>query len=252
MRYDIDFSIFESPNDPYGNVTGELELESLPPVGTIVEVLQGTLALRVQLINYVNGRPVIMFNDVVAESPKHAALLAERLERDEGLLTDPTGLDPWYREPAVRRREAIAREARASSGSEAWSIYKSHPNTKAFSSRPFGIGQFKCNLFVHDTLGKAGQSPGLAGNGLPPVACDWYGGSVLGFTEIPPNLASNGGIVVKVYPGHGSYTGHVGIVVGPNQTASQSSITDNIVINDYGFRPEDEGQSKFYRCECAR
>lgn len=86
MRYDIDFSIFEAPNDPYGNVTGELELESLPSVGAIVRILDETLALRVQFINNVNGRPVIMFDDVVAESPKHAALLAERLERDEGLF----------------------------------------------------------------------------------------------------------------------------------------------------------------------
>lgn len=86
MKYDIDFSIFESPTRAYGNVTGELELESLPPVGTVVEILQGTLALRVQLINEVNGRPVIMFDDVVAESPEHAASLAERLERDEGLF----------------------------------------------------------------------------------------------------------------------------------------------------------------------
>lgn len=86
MKYDIDFSIFESPTRAYGNVTGELELDSLPPVGTIVEVLQGKLALRVQLINDVNGRPVIMFDDVVAESPQLAALLAERLEREEGLF----------------------------------------------------------------------------------------------------------------------------------------------------------------------
>jgi hypothetical protein len=86
MKYDIDFSIFESPTRAYGNVTGELELESLPSVGTIVEILQGTLVLRVQLINEVNGRPVIIFDDVVAESPKYAALLAERLERDAGLF----------------------------------------------------------------------------------------------------------------------------------------------------------------------
>jgi len=86
MRYDVDFSIFESPNDPYGNVTGDLELESLPSVGSIVRVLDETLALRVQFINVVNGRPVIGFDDVVAESPRHAALLAERLERDEGLF----------------------------------------------------------------------------------------------------------------------------------------------------------------------
>lgn len=86
MRYDIDFSIFESPNDPYGNVTGELELESLPLVGAIVRILDGTLELRVQFINVVNGRSVVGFDDVLAESPRHAALLAERLEREEGLF----------------------------------------------------------------------------------------------------------------------------------------------------------------------
>jgi hypothetical protein len=86
MRYDIDFSIFESPNHPYGNVTGELEFESLPQVGAIVKILGGMLKLRVQFINVVNGQPVIGFDDVVAESPIRAALLAKRLERDEGLF----------------------------------------------------------------------------------------------------------------------------------------------------------------------
>jgi hypothetical protein len=93
MKYDIDFSIFESPIRAYGNVTGELELEALPQTGAVVEILQGTLALRVQHINVVNGRPVIMFDDVVAESPKNAAVLAEKLEREEGLFC------PGYHEP---------------------------------------------------------------------------------------------------------------------------------------------------------
>lgn len=86
MRYDIDFSLFESPNDPYGNVTGKLEFESLPSVGAVVRILDGALELRVQFINVVNGRSIIGFDDVVAESPKHAVLLAERLEREEGLF----------------------------------------------------------------------------------------------------------------------------------------------------------------------
>ncbi|KQV82602.1 hypothetical protein ASD15_11475 [Massilia sp. Root351] len=86
MKYDIDFSIFESPNHPYGNVTGELELTFLPSVGTVIQISEGMLALRVQFINIVNGRTVIGFDDVVADSPSHAAWLAERLERDEGLF----------------------------------------------------------------------------------------------------------------------------------------------------------------------
>ena len=93
MKCDIDFSLFESPVRAYGNVTGELELESLPTAGAVVELLHGMLALRVQQVNYVNGRPVIMFDDVVAESPNHAALLAQRLERDAGLFC------PHYHQP---------------------------------------------------------------------------------------------------------------------------------------------------------
>lgn len=93
MKYDIDFSIFESPIRAYGNVTGELELEELPQTGAVVGILQGALALRVQQVNDVNGRPVIIFDDVVAESPKHAAILAEKLEREEGLFC------PSYHEP---------------------------------------------------------------------------------------------------------------------------------------------------------
>lgn len=86
MRYEIDFSIFESPNDPYGNVTGEVELESPPLIGTIVPLLNGTLNLRVQFINILPERPVIVLDDIVTESPQQAALLAEQLERDEGLF----------------------------------------------------------------------------------------------------------------------------------------------------------------------
>jgi len=86
MKYDIDFSIFETPNHPYGNVTGELELKFLPSVGAAVRILDETLELRVQFINVVNGRTIIGFDDVVADSPSHAAQLAERLERDEGLF----------------------------------------------------------------------------------------------------------------------------------------------------------------------
>ncbi|HEY0061044.1 MAG TPA: RHS repeat-associated core domain-containing protein [Telluria sp.] len=167
-------------------------------------------------------------------------------------LIDPEGLDPWYRDPAVRRREAIARTARENKGSEAWSIYKTHPNTERVSRSPFGIGQFKCNLFVDDVMSSAGRSNGRRPDNLPHVAQDWYDGKVPGFTQIDPSLVSNGDVAVKVYPGHSNYSGHVGIVVGPNETASQSSVTDSIVVNDWAFRPEDKGLVRFYRCDCAK
>jgi len=93
MRYEIDFSIFESPIRAYGNVTGELELASHPKIGDVVEILRGALVLRVQYINVVDGRSVIGFDDVVTESPSEAKMLAERLEGEEGLFC------PGYHEP---------------------------------------------------------------------------------------------------------------------------------------------------------
>lgn len=165
-------------------------------------------------------------------------------------LTDPSGLDPWYREPAVRKREAIARDARKHDGSKNWSIGRSHKNTQVISSRPFGIGQFKCNLFVDDVLRESGQSPGLMPNGLPPVASDWFEGRVPGFYEIPANLVSNGDIAAKVYPGQSGYTGHVGIVVSAldRTAASQSSKVNHVIVNDWGF----DAAVKYFRCECRK
>lgn len=93
MKYAIDFSLFESPTRAYGNVTGELNLEFVPYFGATVTLLRGTLPLRVQLINTVDGRDIILFDDVMADSPEHAALLAERLEQEEGLFCPP------YHEP---------------------------------------------------------------------------------------------------------------------------------------------------------
>lgn len=42
-------------------------------------------------------------------------------------------------------------------------------------------------------------------------------------------------------------TGHVGIVTGPGTTVSASSLTDTVVENDWGFRPEEKGAVVFRR-----
>lgn len=56
------------------------------------------------------------------------------------------------------------------------------------------------------------------------------------------------GDVIAIPHRYGDATGHVGIVVVKGKTASQSSITDSVEVNDWGFRP---GQKPvFRRCTC--
>ena len=57
------------------------------------------------------------------------------------------------------------------------------------------------------------------------------------------------GDIVAIPHEYSDATGHVGIVVDVNKTASQSSITDKITINNWGFRADD-GNPVFRRCSC--
>jgi len=97
MKIRIDFSLFASPTDAYGNVTGLLELPNTPQIGDRI-----TLAgheFRVEHVNHfdfefagLKGGDAkgisIGLDDLVLTSRGEAKEFASRLERETGLMCD--------------------------------------------------------------------------------------------------------------------------------------------------------------------
>lgn len=116
--------------------------------------------------------------------------------------------------------------------------------------RTLNKGGYTCNLFVYDTLQRGGDAPPPI-SGRPPFAGDWAGGAVPGYTEVkygPPQL---GDVVAADFSGP-NFTGHVGVFVplpdGSPGTISVRDVDNQIVHNDWGFRP---GQKvTIMRCNC--
>jgi len=125
-----------------------------------------------------------------------------------------------------------------------WSYFNQKDNFPARTN--------KCNKFVEDVLKEAGSDvPDMNGffsyNG--PTAGQWGDPNV----DIPGyDVVTNpqpGDIIAEPH-NYSDATGHVGIVTGPNETVSQSSISDMVEKNDWGHRP---GQHPVYRrCNCSR
>lgn len=97
MKIDIDFSIFDSPVTAYGNVTGDIEVQSIPSVGDVVELLSGKAIpsfkgfsgkMKVNSVIKVEGIDTLVFGleDVVVESRAIAEELARWLESELGLF----------------------------------------------------------------------------------------------------------------------------------------------------------------------
>lgn len=169
-------------------------------------------------------------------------------------LSDPSGLDPWYRDAPWEEhpfftdnadRQRIADVAKELVRSTDWRRWKPNPTWKH-------MFKFKCNIFVDHVLGKAGKPPGLAPNGKPWLADDWYQGRVPGYSRVPSGFVRPGDIAAQSMPGHSGYTGHVGVVVGGGKTVSQSSHTDDVDESEWGFRPEEKGRIRYYRCDCQK
>jgi hypothetical protein len=132
-------------------------------------------------------------------------------------------------------------------------------------------GNNKCNLFVKDVLNEAGaQAPLSLGTRVrhylgevntpsyPASAGDWaYPHNTMTCwrnvtapndrlnSEYPADVARPGDVIAEAI-GYSDASGHVGIVVGPNQTASADSaapcfspypIAGTIDVTDFGFRP---------------
>jgi len=91
MKIDIDFSIFCSPTDSYGCVTGTLDFKEIPDVGETVKLfdLENRFngfngALKVE--HFIREHNVLIFGGVVLNPSIAADLLAEELEKTYGLF----------------------------------------------------------------------------------------------------------------------------------------------------------------------
>lgn len=130
--------------------------------------------------------------------------------------------------------ERIVRAAKAKVGSKAWAY--------ATAKDDFDANTNKCNQFVYDIMVEANVRPLPAIPkywvlSRPPLAGEWATTSV----EIPGWKVVTDpqpGDVAAIAHESRNATGHVGIVVGEKRTASATAT--NIVINDWGFRPENK------------
>ena len=148
--------------------------------------------------------------------------------------------------------DKIANVAKSKVGSHDWDYDKEKDN--------FDKNTNKCNKFVYDVLKEAGASPGtpntslvkkiLGMQGYPPVAQQWADPnySIPNWRVLQPGESPQPGDVVAQKINYSDATGHVGIVVGNGQTVSQWSEPQEIVgQNDWGFRPEQQGQVVYRR-----
>lgn len=87
MKYEIDFSIFASPTNAYGNVTGEIDMPVPPVIGQEVVLDQRKykiISLSTGLADGAND--AVGLEPVVLSSKIEAKVLAERLESALGLF----------------------------------------------------------------------------------------------------------------------------------------------------------------------
>ncbi|WP_447786430.1 hypothetical protein [Stenotrophomonas bentonitica] len=95
MKFRLDFSLFYSPTQPYGCVTGYLEMPSNPALGQLVQMMgEGEdgvqLALRVDAVLEADtDQPrTLMLEDHVADGFAEAEVLACHLERTHKFFVD--------------------------------------------------------------------------------------------------------------------------------------------------------------------
>jgi len=96
MIVHVYFSLYSSPTEAYGSVSGDLDLEPPFVVGTHVTVLRpkeqdwlsGSLTVE-SVTHEVNlEKTMIGLEDVIAQSPEDASRLARRFETEAGLFCD--------------------------------------------------------------------------------------------------------------------------------------------------------------------
>ena len=154
-------------------------------------------------------------------------------------------------------REKIYKIAKSYENSTDWSFYEKR-QAKKNPTVLFGEKSYKCNLFVYEVLLEAGCSIGAPRKTLkvlpfinrPHTARDWFNGEVKLFDFIGENddgreNCQRGDIITS-----GTHMG----IVGNDETISQSAVEDKIVINDWGFREEEEEEEdfRFYRFNLSK
>ncbi len=108
----------------------------------------------------------------------------------------------------------------------------------------------KCNLFVEEMLLDNGYTvPRMNGilNNYGPVAGQW-GNPLVDIPGYSVVTSPQPGDIVAEAHNYSNATGHVGIVSGSGTSVSQSSLTNTVVNNDWGFRPANT--PVFRRCDC--
>ncbi len=152
-----------------------------------------------------------------------------------------TGNQGTQQSSASSESELIAYYAQASDGSNYYAYATPNFNYPADTN--------KCNEFVADTIQKAGaKRPQVKRKGIlgwlgftrDPTAKEWATAAIPGWSA--PDRVANARPGDVIAMGHrDDNEGHVGIVVGPGQTASADaygSPKGTVVINDWGFRPQ--------------
>jgi hypothetical protein len=101
MLVHIDFSIFSSPTEAYGNVTGNLDVPDAIRKGDVISILMEgndrfvkgfSGKLRVVSVDYLEGesrKMLIGLDDVVVDSLEDAKELVRQLQEAVGLFFDP-------------------------------------------------------------------------------------------------------------------------------------------------------------------
>ncbi|MDP3391904.1 MAG: RHS repeat-associated core domain-containing protein, partial [Methylococcaceae bacterium] len=156
------------------------------------------------------------------------------------LQTDPIGYQDglnWYAyvgNNPFNRNDPSGLDGKAAYGfaSEALGSTDYNKSSVNLSMGPvnFGVGSYKCNIFVNDALTMGGDAPSL-NSGRPYLAGEWATQSIPGYVQMPKGATPQIGDVVAVaMPGNNGYTGHVGIY-SPNSDGSPGTISASSRVN---------------------
>jgi len=158
-------------------------------------------------------------------------------------------------------RAKIAAAALGHRGSDDWEKGTIRVYEGSRGPEMYGSGDYKCNLFVYEILKQGGAriEMELRENAVgrqiayPPLAGNWANPDfpIPGFEvlKVPPDVPQPGD-VAAIKNVSWSASGHVGIVVGPPQSAPNMTVSakaDGVVHNDWGFRGDDKGQVVYRR-----
>lgn len=98
MIVNIDFSVFNSPTEAYGSVTGQLDVLEAVNIGDEISILNsgsiGNFSGKLRIISRdishgADGQILLGLDDVVLNSPCEANALVQKLESEAGLFFDP-------------------------------------------------------------------------------------------------------------------------------------------------------------------